>query len=166
MKTNKMIFLPGIGQAIRNRIFSGVAVFLLFYSPLIVALWGYISNISIKNEYLYAGITAIVTGLCWHLFFLFKELSDNIMTLEGSKEDLYEKGRVASLRGNYDLAKFYFENLLKQNSDDEDAAYQLGIVYQETGEHRKTEKLYRRFVSSSAKKWQNEMTDYLEGLKK
>ena len=79
----------------------------------------------------------------------------------GSFDELYEKARLASLKGNTDLALFYFERMHQKAPQDEDVTYQLGKVYLELGRTRQAKKLFRKYLSGPDAKWKREVEELM-----
>jgi tetratricopeptide (TPR) repeat protein len=87
--------------------------------------------------------------------------------LKFSKEEnaFYERGRIHFLRGASHIAQKEFETLLKINRRDADAYYQLGRIYEQTGQKKKALKLYRRCLTYDRnKKWETEISPRIKNL--
>jgi tetratricopeptide (TPR) repeat protein len=101
----------------------------------------------------------------WHGIFVVFFHTRTILCNGESFEELYEKARLASLKGNSDLALFYFERMHRTAPRDEDVIYQLGKAYLETGRTLQAKKLFRKYLSGPKAKWAHEVKDLMgEGI--
>ncbi len=81
-------------------------------------------------------------------------------------DELYTRGRIAYLRGSLDEAKDCFETILKKDSKDSDAAFQLARIYRQLGDRRQAERFFRQCQETpGGAKWSEEIKKYLEGNK-
>ena len=84
-----------------------------------------------------------------------------------NENGFYERGVIHYLRGGLNKAQKEFECLLKINRHDADACYQLGKIYEETGQIKKALKLYKRSLEyDKDKKWEMEIIERIKKLKK
>lgn len=84
-----------------------------------------------------------------------------------NENSFYERGVIHYLRGTLNKAQKEFESLLKINRRDADACYQLGKIYEETGQTKKALKLYRRCLACDEdKKWETEVVEKIKKLER
>ena len=128
----------------------GLARQFLFSQPLIPGV-----------EILFLGLFAV--GLAWHAFGITRQYASlEDRGVKESAKERYEKGRLACLKQNYELAQIYFETLHREKPGDEDVIYQLGKTYIELGRIPDAMKLYESALNRPLKKWKREMEDLYE----
>ncbi len=90
-----------------------------------------------------------------------RKVSPNIVV-----DELYSRGRIAYLRGSMEEAKDCFEQILRQDRADCDAAFQLGRIHHRMGDHRQAEKCFRQCQQlPGGGKWAEEIKKYLQESK-
>ena len=100
--------------------------------------------------------------LLWHLLSVIHMNTALPSSKKETPELLYEKGRMACLKSQFELAEIYFEKLLAQKPGDEDVLYQLGRTYIELKKSDKAKSLFKQYLSGKGSKWRHEIEDLLE----
>lgn len=158
-----IIWIPGYYQLSQKKFIQGFFIFfitcfsiLLFFKSILFD-WKFFAY----QEYFFACL--FLTGTIWHMHSMVL-LHTSKSHLPLTPEELYEKGRMAFMKKNYELSLIYFDSLLKINSNDEDVIYQLSKTHMKLGHKTKTIFLVKNYLKSSGQKWQHEMEDIYEEI--
>lgn len=114
-------------------------------------------GLSVKFILTVAGATAAL----WHAVVIFIDILKSAGRV--SAEELYEKGRLAYLKGNADLALFYFKKLNLGYPLDEDGWYQHGKILMELNRTEEARKIWNVYLSKPFQKWRDEILLQLDG---
>ncbi len=156
--------IPGLYQLRHKRYKEGFFLILTFFISFSAGLKMFLfHNIGSLWMPYWIGISvALFSILLWHILSVIHMNTTLPPSLKESPELLYEKGRMASLKNNFELAELYFEKLLKQKPADEDALYQLGKTCLELKKPDRAKALFRQYLSGKGGKWKHEIEDLLE----
>lgn len=165
MKKILLYLVPGIFQMQHKKIFQGLIIFTsVFASILAIIKLEFFSSNSDNFKYQYTAYVFFTLGIITHFVTLIiKKTESNVLLLP---DNLYEKGRLAFLKGNYELALLHFERLHKISNEDEDVIYQLGKIYIELNKTKKGILLYKDYLKRKNAKWKKEIELILEELGK
>lgn len=162
-----ILWIPGFIQFRRRRYLEGAAVFLLVTFPILWLLRGMLfpfAPLRPWEPWLWSALS--LAGIAWHAAFAVRcrAGAETSAAPPESPESLYEKGRMAGLRGNHELARMYYESLKKIRPDDKDVDYQLGKTCIELGEIDRAVRLFRDYLNKPGgrKKWRREIEDLYE----
>jgi len=164
MMNSMYLFFPGYYPITQKRYFQGTGIFVAVV----------FSSLYLLKIELFAYYPDRI--LCFFLWFLFAlGLLGHFLSLAGrapalpplreSFDEIYEKARLALLRGNLELAEYYFTYLLKLSPADEDVFYQLGKTYLERGKKRKALQLFKKYLKSGRPKWKDEIASIVAETK-
>ena len=154
-------WIPGYWEWANRHYVQSLLLFLLTaFSILLLLKSNFFSDIPNPSI---SSVCWSVLFLCvlWHGMFVVRSNTETSL-LGGDFEEWYEKARLASLKGNTDLALFYFERLRQKAPEDEDVIYQLGKVYLELGRIKQAQKLFRHYLSKPDGKWKREVEHLME----
>lgn len=156
--------IPGLYQLGQKRYREGlfllITFFTVFFTALKMFLFQNIGPVWMPWWITIAAVFFII--LLWHILSVIHINTALLSSQKETPEFLYEKGRMANLKGNFDLAELYFEKLLKQKPFDEDALYQLGKTCLELKKTDRARSLFRQYLSGKGSKWRHEIEDLLE----
>ena len=107
--------IPGLYQLGHKRFREGFFLFIVFLvtflSGLKLALFHPLSSLW-NPQWMTIAITLFII-LLWHILSVIRLNTALPSSGKETPESLYEKGRLASLKNQFDLAELYFEKLLK-----------------------------------------------------
>ena len=156
----KNFFLPVYFEITRKQYLRSILIFLLFVSPLTLVKDTYFpgySGTENRNILVWLGF---FLGALWHAVNVLG--AKTVLPPIESGEALYEKGRLALLRGNFELAVLCFGWLEKAKPDDEDALYQMGKTYYEWGKKKEALACFKKYLGEGKKKWKKEIESLTE----
>jgi len=155
-------YFPGYFQLARKKWFQGIFIFFLTMFSFLAFLKLTLFQSGNPDEFLLLG-SMFLGGMVWHWISVIRIKTQSLF-VPHSKEDLYQKGRLASLKGNCELAIHCFERLLKINPQDEDVLFQLGKNYFQLGEKKKARRVLKQYGQKPFKKWQLEIEELLKEM--
>ena len=154
-------WIPGYWEWVSKRHIQSVLIFALtVFSILSILKSSFFSEVPNPQGMRVWGSLFFFCAL-WHGMFVVFFSTEAVLT-GGSFDEWYERARLASLKGNTDLALFYFERMHQKAPQDEDVTYQLGKVYMELGRTRQAKKLFRKYLSGPDAKWKREVEALME----
>ncbi|MDP8262634.1 MAG: hypothetical protein P9M13_04960 [Candidatus Ancaeobacter aquaticus] len=168
MRALYIIFLSlfcGVGQIVKRQYVRGIVILLLYaycLSHLIMGLFGLV-----YLDHILMVLLFLVVSFVWLYNLLdIREMYvvDGKVDTDGSDTDdqLYEKGRVCSLKGDLTQAKECFEILYMRNKEDMDTVYQLAKIYKECDENAQARKLFKKYLKKGDKlEWIEEAKEAL-----
>lgn len=156
--------IPGLYQILHDRYKEGLFLILTFLIGFLAGLKMFLfhNTGSVWVPYWIGIVVTLVIVLLWHMLSVIHMNTALPSSKKETPELLYEKGRMASLKSQFDLAELYFEKLLKQKPADEDALYQLGKACLELKKTDRAKSLFRQYLSGKGSKWRHEIEDLLE----
>jgi len=159
-----MYLIPGVFQITKRRFFFGIVFFTMAVCSILFYLKLKLFSITYDINLVYITALVFCVNFIIHLLSVvfIKTSSKNIFD---DTVDLYEKGRLALLKQNYELAILCFEALIKKKPDDQDVIYQLGKVYVEMGQKKRAKKFFNKNRKKIGKKWKYEIESLYEELK-
>ncbi|MBN2144020.1 MAG: hypothetical protein JW774_05280 [Candidatus Aureabacteria bacterium] len=153
-------FTPVYLEISKKQYFQGFMIFILLFSPIYLLKLEYFPVYSENEKWPLFLWTAFLAGIIWHSINVIA--AKNILPPVESNEKLYEKGRLALLRGNFELAVLCFQWLEKLKPDDEDVLYQLGKTYLEWGEKKQSFFYFKKYLEGGKTKWKKEIEALIE----
>jgi tetratricopeptide (TPR) repeat protein len=151
----KNFFLPVYFEISKKQYLRSILIFVLLVSPLTLVKDTYFpgaSGIENRNILVWLGFFC---GALWHAVNVLG--AKTVLPPIESGEALYEKGRLALLRGNFELAALCFGWLEKAKPDDEDALYQLGKTYYEWKKIQEARACFKKYLGEGKTKWKKEI---------
>ena len=156
--------IPGLYQLGHKQYKQGLFLILSFFVASLTGLKLFLfHNFGSHWMPYWIGIAAALFFiLLWHLLSIIHINTALPPPEKETPEYLYEKGRLAHLKGQFELAEIYFEKLLNQKPGDEDVLYQLGRTCMELKKPDKARDFFKQYLSGKGTKWRHEIEDLLE----
>ncbi len=158
-----MNIIPGIVEILNKKYYQGFILFFIFLFSLlnIIKLRMFEDFYNLNEELIYAFL--LCTSIIWHFIFLGHIKKIKRIEYE-TEDDIYQKGRVAFLKQNFELALLHFKSLLKKKPDDEDVIYQLLKTYLELNKIKEAKILLKNYSQFNFSKWKHEIKNISEEL--
>jgi len=161
---NLIYLIPGVFQLSKRKFIFGIFFFTITICSILFYIKLKLFSITYDVTLVYMTSLIFLFNFIIHLLSIvfIKTSSKNIFD---DQVDLYEKGRLALLKQNYELAILCFEASIKKQPDDQDVIYQLGKAYVETGQNKKAKKIFDKNRKKIGPKWKYEIESLYEELK-
>lgn len=159
-------YFPGFFQMVHKRYVQGIAIFVFTaFSLLLLFRIAFFPTVYQNPKNILILVAVFFAGIIWHLFSIV-HIKSTMPLIKETPEALYEKGRLACLKQNFELAEICFRKLLKIKPQDEDAVYQLGKTCLAMKKNNEASELFKKYLSGTGKKWRHEIEDYYEEILK